>query len=106
MRLGPLQRYILRVSRIRHGSVPRNLFIGYYKGKNNSPSVEDQVNAVTKAIEKMVEHNLMVAEGLRTAEKFFIKSIKLTAEGKRIATNLIGAQQRLPISFKKVKKHA
>jgi len=106
MRLGPLQKHILKVSRIRRAPISRSLFLEYYKGMKNAPSGEDRVNAITKAIEKMVEHNLMAAEGLKTAEKFFIKTIKLTPEGRKIATDLIGAQQRLPIAVKKTKKHA
>lgn len=106
MRLGPLQRYILRVSRMRRAPIQRNIFLDYYNGNKNAPSFEDRVNAITKAIEKMVEHNLMAAEGVKTAEKFFIKSIKLTPEGRRMAKKLIGAQQRLPIAVKKSQKHA
>jgi len=106
MRLGPLQKHILKVSRIRRAPVSRNLFLEYYKKMKKPPSGEDRVNAITKAIEKMVEHNLMAAEGMKTAEKFFIKSIKLTPEGRKVATDLIGAQQRLPIIVKKSKKHA
>jgi hypothetical protein len=106
MRLGPLQKHILKVSRMRRAPIQRDIFLDYYKGRKNVPSLEDRVNAVTKAIEKMIEHNLMVAEGVRTAEKFFIKSIKLTSGGRRTAKRLIGAQQRLPISVKKSKKHA
>ena len=101
MRLGPLQKYILIISRTKQAPLSRNILLAYYKGRKDAPSPDDQINAVTKALEKMIVHNLIVAEGVKTAEKFFIKTIKITAEGRRAAKNIIGAQQSLPIKIKK-----
>lgn len=101
MRLGPLQKHILLVSRTRRSPVPRDVFLSYYRAQKNPPGSEDRINAVTKAIEKMVSHNLMIAEGVKTAEKFFIKAIKLTPEGRRAAKGLFGSQQQLPIKLNK-----
>jgi len=97
MRLGPLQKHILLVSRTRRSPVLRDVFLDYYRAFKNPPSLEDRVNAVTKASEKMVAHNLMIAEGVKTAEKFYIKAVKLTPDGRKAAKGLIGSQQQLPI---------
>lgn len=98
MRLGPLQKYILLVSRSSRNPVFREKFIAYYQGKKKKPSREDQVNAITKAIEKMINANLVVAEGVKTSEKFFIKMIRLTPRGRSQVKKIIGSQQRLPIN--------
>jgi hypothetical protein len=101
MRLGPLQKYIIISSRTRRGPVPRKVFLEYYKGEKNSPNLDDRINAITKALEKMVRGNLIIAEGVKTAEKFFIQRVKLTKEGRRIAKKVMGSQQKLPIRIKK-----
>jgi hypothetical protein len=100
MRLGPLQKYILFVSQNRRPPVSRKIFLDYYKGRKGAPSLDDRINAVTKALEKMILHNLIVAQGVKTAEKFFIKTIRLTPEGRRRAKKTLGSQQRLPIKIK------
>lgn len=101
MRLGPLQKYILMVSRTRRAQVSRNAFLDYYKSIKKKPSLEDRINAVTKALEKMIRRNLIIASGIKTAEKFFIKTVRLTPEGRREAKKLNGEQQTLPINIKK-----
>ncbi|MDD4994968.1 MAG: hypothetical protein PHW53_00635 [Patescibacteria group bacterium] len=99
MRLGPLQKYILIVCRSRRGPVSRDVFFDYYKGKKGAPSLEDKINAITKALEKMIAESLIVGNGARTAEKFFIKTIVLTPGGRRAAKSIFGSQQRLPINI-------
>jgi|GEM_PF-2542764 len=101
MRLGPLQKYILLVSRARRGWIGRDIFLDYYRRIKDKPKKEDRINAVTKAFEKMISHNLIVANGIKTSEKFFIHSIKLTPGGRKVAKEIIGSQQRLPIKSKK-----
>jgi len=101
MRLGPLQKYILIISRTKRIPLSRNILLAYYKGRKDAPSLDDQINAITKALEKMIARNLIIAEGVKTAEKFFIKTIKITAEGRRAAKSIIGDQQRLPIKINK-----
>lgn len=98
MRFGPLQKYILLVSRSKRGWIDREIFLGYYQHSKKKPSKEDRVNSVTKALEKMVRRNLMVASGVKTSEKFFINTVKLTPEGRKAIKNLLGSQQRLPIN--------
>lgn len=101
MRLGPLQKYIILSSRTRRGPVPRKVFLEYYQGKKKPPSPGDRVNAITKALEKMIKSNLIVAEGVKTAEKFFILRVRLTPRGRRLARKVMGLQQKLPIRTNK-----
>ena len=99
MRLGPLQKYILMTGFGRK-RVSRNVFLGYYKGRKNAPSFDDRVNAITKAIDKMIAHDFISADGVKTAEKFFIKTIRLTRRGRQKAKKFRGEQQPLPLNRK------
>jgi len=101
MRIGPLQKYILLVSRSKRGWIDRDTFLDYYHGAKVKPKMDDRINAITKAFEKLIRQNLLVANGVKTSEKFFIISIKLTTEGRRAARAIIGSQQRLPIKTEK-----
>jgi hypothetical protein len=100
MRLGPLQKYIFTLCPGRK-HVSRHIFLGYYKGMAEAPSFEDRVNAITKTLEKMISRDLMTAEGVKTADKFFIRTIKLTPRGAREAKKLRGEQPPLPLIRKK-----
>ncbi|MBU0648617.1 hypothetical protein KJ969_00705 [Patescibacteria group bacterium] len=99
MRLGPLQKYIL-ITGLGRKRVLRNVFLGYYNGRKNTPSFDDRVNAVTKALDKMVAHDFISADGVKTAEKFFIKTVQLTRRGRQKAKKLRGEQQALPLNRK------
>jgi len=99
MRLGPLQKYIL-ITGLGRKRISRNIFFGYYKGRKNAPSFDDRVNAITKALDKMIAHDFISADGVKTAEKFSIKTVRLTRRGRRKAKKLRGEQQALPLNRK------
>jgi DNA-binding MarR family transcriptional regulator len=55
------------------------------------------VDVVTKALERMIDRGLLVGYGVRTKEKWFIREVRLTAEGRRAARKVAGEQQALPL---------
>ncbi|MBI3957136.1 MAG: hypothetical protein HY340_04085 [Candidatus Kerfeldbacteria bacterium] len=98
MRLSALQRYILVQSiQNRKSVVARNMFRTFYQDQKDAPKDEDQQNAMTKSLERLIDKGLLIGYGRRTPEKWFIDSIKLTPSGRRTARTLLGEQQRLPL---------
>lgn len=98
MRLSALQKYILTQSILsRRTVVLRNDFRSFYGKQQHPPKVEDQQNAVTKSLERLIDKGMLIGYGRRTPEKWFIDSIKLTPRGRRTAKTLLGEQQRLPM---------
>ena len=100
MRLSPLQKFILRLCYSRQPKVSRNGFAKYYEGKKTKPSKSDIVNIITKSLESLIDKGLMVGFGERTTHKWYIKEVKLTAKGRKLAKKLLGEQQALPLKLK------
>ena len=98
MKLSALQRYILleclnaRAIRIARGNLGK-----FYVNKKNKPSQLLMTKIITKSIERLINRELMVGFGERTAHKWFIKEIQLTAKGKRETKKLLGEQVKLPL---------
>lgn len=100
MRLSPLQRYILQMCfapRLRSGNkgVGRAIFNKFYEGKEVKK--KDIVDAITKTLERLIDKGLMVGLGVRTPKKWYIKEVRLTPLGRRLAKKLQGEQQKLPL---------
>ena len=95
MRLSSLQKYILNVCYLAKGRVPRGPFNKFYEGKAQRP--KDIVDTITKTLERLIDHGLMVGLGVRTPKKWYIKEVRLTPLGRRLAKRLRGEQQRLPL---------
>jgi len=97
MRLSKLQKYILTQAAERKGVCPKAVFYGFY------PAVELEKNriaaqtALQKSLDNLVEKDLIAAYGYKTARKWHIERVKLTAGGKRLAKSIIqGKQRKLP----------
>lgn len=95
MRLSPLQKHILIICLTAKGKVPRAPFRAFYEGKELKP--KDVVDAMTKAMERLIDKGLMVGYGVRTPKKWYIKEVRLTPLGRRFAKKLQGEQQKLPL---------
>ncbi|MBI4434437.1 hypothetical protein HY635_01285 [Candidatus Uhrbacteria bacterium] len=95
LRLSRLQRAILRSCYPLRGRVERRRF--HDLGKNEATHAKDVVDVVTKALERMIDRGLLVGHGVRTKEKWFIKEVRLTPEGRRVARVVVGTQQTLPL---------
>jgi hypothetical protein len=97
MRLSVLQKYILRQCFLEKKRFNRHKLINFYSNVKKAPKKEDQVNIITKSIERLIDKGLLVGYGERTREKWFIKEIRLTPVGGRLARELLGKQQKLKI---------
>lgn len=95
MRLSPLQRYILGVCFNAKKKVSRVLFDKHHINKGRKR--KDAVDAVTKSLVNLVDKGLLVGYGVRTPKKWYIKEIRLTSLGRKIAKQLSDKRQRLPL---------
>lgn len=111
MRLSPLQRYILLVTysgpsttatgglRAGNKRIGRALFNKFYEGKEIKK--KDLVDAITKTLERLIDKGLLVGYGVRTPKKWYIKEVRLTPLGRKLARKLQGEQQELPLRLGK-----
>jgi hypothetical protein len=97
MRLGHLQRFILLRAFENRGRLARRGLEVFYKTQTAPPKRKDQIGAVTHTLERMLSLGLLTALCVRTAEKWFIKEVRLTARGRKEALRLFGEQQKLPL---------
>ncbi len=96
MKLSALQRYILLSGYGEKEKFSRGGLLKFYDKQKRKPKKEDQVNIITKSLERLIEKGFMVGYGVRTPKKWFIKEIKLTAVGQRMGKRLQGEQVSLP----------
>jgi hypothetical protein len=97
MKLSFLQKYILLSGYEEKGKFGREKLLKFYEKTKKKPKVEDQVNIITKSLERLIDKGLLIGYGIRTPKKWFIKEIKLSASGRRLAKKLRGEQQALPL---------
>jgi hypothetical protein len=74
----------------------RGKILHFYDKQKRLPKLEDRVNIVTKSLERLIDKGFLVGYGVRTPKKWFIKEIKLTVAGRKMAKSLQGKQAPLP----------
>jgi len=95
MRLSKLQKYILEKCYNFKGTLPADFYGFYTNGAKSKKIIQDIIH---KSLDSLVAGDLLTALGKKTAKKWFIHKIRLTARGKKIALNIIKNRQRkLPI---------
>jgi len=93
--ISPLQKFLLK--ECLDGAVTkRSAFKKFYAKQKNVPKADDQQNAITKSLERLIDRGYLVGFGRRTPQKWFIESVRLTAAGRRLARSLLGTQQHIP----------
>lgn len=103
MRLSPLQRYILRSCYVTPTrAVGRGGFVRFYESGREKP--KDVVDIITKSLESLIDKGTMVGHGVRTPKKWYIKEVRLTPAGRRLARKLLGEQQSLPFTLRRARK--
>ncbi len=95
MRLSLFSRHILNVCYLAKGRVGRKPFAAFYEGKDARP--KDVVDTVTRTLERLIDKGLLTGLGVRTPKKWYIKEVRLTPAGRKVARKLQGEQQRLPL---------
>ena len=99
MRLSKLQKFIiLKCFENKGGGEQKTEFYKYYSAKKaKEKRVAIQV-AIQNSIDSLVEKDLIVAYGHKTAKKWTVNRVKLTSKGKKLARELIlSNQKKLPI---------
>ena len=99
MGLSSLQHYIITtVWQHPKRQYPRAHLADFYTGKKGAPRPLLQTKIITRSLERLIDRELLVGYGVRTAKRWYIKDIALTPKGKRLAHTLYQQrQQRLPI---------
>ncbi len=100
-RLSKLQNFILTKSLVNEFT-GKNTFSIFYKDKKFKP--HDLEKIITSSINKLIKRDLVIAYCKKTKTKLFIESIVLTSQGKKLAKQLLGMQEHLPIKYKLSKK--
>lgn len=104
IRLSRLQRFLLETACVRSGRVSRQAFDPFF-GPQSRLSTTARVKMITQTMERVIMRGFMVGYGVRTAEKWYIKEVRLTPLGRRLARRLAGEQQRLPLEQTHVTRH-
>ena len=105
MRLSDLQKYILlECFNSKTGKIGRMQLIKFYNTLKSvrRPAKNLMTKIVTKSIERLIDKELLIGFGERTKYKWFIRDIRITREGRKIAKILQGEQMELPL--KKLRK--
>jgi len=103
-----LQRHILKECFARKGQkVGRRFFNTFYPapdatrrygaGADKKAKAKDQINAITKCLERLIDTGLLIGYGTRTPKKWFIREVKLTKLGiKKWVAWIASRQAKLP----------
>lgn len=94
--LSPLQKFILKECMNGSVVIKREGFKKFYSKQAKPPKVEDQQNALTKSLERLIDRGYLIGFGRRTPKKWYIVEVKLTPRGRRKGRSLLGQQQRIP----------
>lgn len=102
MKLSSLQKYILKQCiQTKDKIVSKSVLEKFYNSKKGKPKPKDVINIVTKSVERLIKKELVIGYGWKTPHKWFIRQVKLTPRGRRVAKGLFGVQQKLPFKKKK-----
>jgi len=98
MKISNLQKFILKQClNSRGGKITKAAIYQFYSNKKNKPKTKDLINIVTKSIERLINRELVIGFGRRTAHKWFIDEVKITPHGKKFSHRHFGFQQKLPL---------
>lgn len=104
MKFSSLQKYILQQTYLNKGRISRKRLEKFYEGKKKKPKKEDIVNIITKSIDRLIRKELLTGFGTKTAQKWFVKDIRLTPGGRKQARKLLGEQLTLPFKKKTLRQ--
>jgi len=101
MKLSALQKYILKQClQTKDKIVSKGMLERFYNGKPSAPKSKDAINIITKSVDRLIKKELVTGYGVKTPHKWFIKQVKLTPKGAKVARGLFGVQQKLPFKNK------
>ena len=104
MKLSSLQRYIFREAFASRGALGRQRIVGFYAAAKDRPKSGDCARIISRSLDRLITRELAVGFGRKTAQKWYIETIKLTPKGRGVARKLLGQQQSLPLKMKREKR--
>ena len=94
MRLSRLQKYILEKCYLNKNKGGQKVdFYGFYPKKDLTKNQKIIQDVVHKSLDSLVTKDLLVAIGRKTAKKWYIQKVRLTASGRRLTRELIKSKQ-------------
>ncbi len=98
MALSTLQKFILKSCLIaKSPRFHRRSLTAFYDKSSSVPAKNYQADIITNSLERLIDRGLLIGYGQRTAKKWFISEVALTASGRKTAKSLFGRQQKLKI---------
>ena len=97
MKLSFLQKYILKECFANNNfNVHKSTLKSFYHNKKIKP--KNIIHDITRSIDNLIVKDLIVGFGKKTSHKWYIQKIQLTAKGRKASRDLIGKQQKLPLT--------
>jgi hypothetical protein len=104
MRLSPLQKYILlECFNAKDFKINRGKLGKFYDKQKKKPRKMLVTKIITQSLERLINKELMIGFGIRTAHKWFIREVSLSSKGRIEAKRLLGKQGSLPFKNRKKK---
>ena len=98
MKLSALQKYILKqAGQTKDKTLAKAAIEQFYQGYKKRPTPQDILTIITRSVERLIADELVVGYGSKTAHRWYIRQVKLTPQGRKLAKGLFGVQQRLPL---------
>ena len=95
MRLSKLQQYILTQCYFSKDDVNLKVdFYDFYPKKDLEKNYKNIQDTIHKSLESLTKKDLIISFGKKTAYKWFIEKVKLTAKGRNLAKEFISKRQR------------
>ncbi len=99
MRLSTLQKQLVLLCLDRAGKCGRQVLDSVYERDHTSASRKTAQNVVTSALENLIDKGFMVGEAVRTPKKWYIKAVRLSPLGRKLARELRGKQLRMKFTL-------
>ena len=104
MQLSDLQRYILtQALAANRATVHKGVLLRFYASRLKRPKPRDEISDLTRSVERLIDRGLVIGYGSKTAQRWFVTEVRLTPAGRRLARELLGTQQQLPLKKQKSK---
>ena len=104
MQLSDLQRYILtQALAANRATVRKEVLLRFYGARSKRLRPKDEISDLTRSVERLIDRGLVIGYGSKTAQRWFVTEVRLTPAGRRLARELLGTQQRLPLKDAKSK---
>jgi len=99
MWLSKLQKYILLQCYLSKDKSKLKVdFYDFYSKQDLEKNYKNVQDAIHKSLENLTKKDLLISFGKKTAYKWFIEKVKLTANGRNLVREIISKKQRkLPI---------